>query len=188
MERSTVVLDASSLKALAHPLRVRLLGMLRADGPSTATALGGRVGESSGTTSYHLRQLAAAGLVVDDPERGNARERWWRAGQDSTRLEAAAWIDDPAVRPALDTYLSAVMTSYASRMQQYLDEQDSWPRRWNRAATLSDWRLSLTAAELTRLNDEVERLVESYVRPPRKGDERVAVQWQGFPVHPASDR
>ncbi len=183
MERSTVVLDATSLKALAHPLRVRLLGLLRSDGPSTATALGTRVGESSGSTSYHLRQLAAAGLVADAPERGNGRERWWRAAQDSTRLEPADWADDPDVRPALDAYLGAIVSSNARRMQAYLDQRDGWSRRWQRASTLSDWQLSLTAAELARLTDEMEQLVSRYDRPARKGDERVAVQWQAFPLH-----
>ncbi len=80
-----VVTDAAALQGLAHPLRLRLLGLLRAYGPSTATKLAARCGESSGLTSYHLRQLAEAGFVVDaDPAdlagvdrtpRGTARGR-----------------------------------------------------------------------------------------------------------------
>lgn len=179
--QSTYVLDAVSLKALAHPLRVRLLGLLREGGPSTATALAGRLGESSGTTSYHLRQLAGAGFVVEDTERGNARERWWRAAQQSTRLESTDWPDDPATKAALDVYLGAVVDASAARVSEFLAEQDSWPRKWQDAFTVSDFVLSLTATELRRLNEEAERLVESYRRPPRKGDERVVVQMQSFP-------
>ncbi|MCU1673364.1 MAG: Transcriptional regulator, ArsR family [Frankiales bacterium] len=181
VEQTTVVLDASSLKALAHPLRVRLLGLLRADGPATATGLGSRTGESSGTTSYHLRQLAGAGLVQEDAERGNGRERWWRAAQESTRLDAAAWTEDPANRPAVQAYLGAIAQAYASKTAEYLAEEETWPRRWQRAMTLSDWALPLTAAELVRLNEELERVVESYRRPERKGDEQVVVQLQSFP-------
>src|SRR4051812_31537044 len=173
MERTTHVLDATSLKALAHPLRVRLLGLLRIDGPSTATALGAKVGESSGTTSYHLRQLATADLVVEDTERGNARERWWRAAQDSTELHGDKWIDDPEMKPALDAYMSAVVTSYAARAQAFLDSSDSWPRRWQRAAEMSDYNLSLTAAEAQRLNDAIRDVIVSFQREPRKGDESV---------------
>lgn len=44
-------LDAESLKALAHPLRARLLTALRLEGPATASALGRRFDETSGSTS-----------------------------------------------------------------------------------------------------------------------------------------
>jgi DNA-binding transcriptional ArsR family regulator len=181
MERTTHVLDARSLKALAHPIRVQLLGLLRQDGPSTATALGARLGESSGTTSYHLRQLAEVNLVVEDEERGNARERWWRAAQDSTELHADDWTDDPDVKPALDAYMSAILTSYASRAQAFLDESDTWPKKWNQVAEMSDYLLSLTAAELGRLSQEVHALLRSYQREPRKGDSPVVFQFQAFP-------
>ena len=57
-----------------------MLGMLRIDGPATATSLAARLGINTGQTSYHLRQLAQHGFVVDDDERGNGRERWWKVG------------------------------------------------------------------------------------------------------------
>jgi predicted transcriptional regulator len=62
--------DPRSLRGLAHPLRLHLLGLLRADGPATASQLAARTGQSSGATSYHLRQLAAYGFVVEDTGRG----------------------------------------------------------------------------------------------------------------------
>lgn len=77
------------MRALAHPLRGRLLGLLRLDGPSTATLLGQRVGESSGATSYHLRQLAVHGFVEDVEGAGRGRERWWRAVHRSTLWHTA---------------------------------------------------------------------------------------------------
>jgi DNA-binding transcriptional ArsR family regulator len=181
MERTSHVLDAKSLKALAHPIRVQLLGLLRQDGPSTATALAARLGESSGTTSYHLRQLAGVNLVTEDESRGNARERWWRAAQDSTELHAEDWTDDPDVKPALDAYMSAVLTSYMRRAHAYLDEADTWPKKWSRVSELSDYGLSLTAAELARLSEQVHELLRSYQREPRKGDSPVVFQFQAFP-------
>ena len=75
------------LRALAHPLRVRMIGLLRTEGPATATTLAKRLGESTGATSYHLRQLAAYGLIEEDPERhGHGRERWWRSASASPRF------------------------------------------------------------------------------------------------------
>ncbi len=52
LEPAVQVNDVRALRALAHPLRNRLLGLLRLDGPSTATLLGKRLVESSGSTSY----------------------------------------------------------------------------------------------------------------------------------------
>lgn len=182
MERSTHLLTPASLKALAHPVRVQLLGLLREHGPATATGLAERSGESSGTTSYHLRQLAAAGFVVEDEARGNGRERWWRAAQEATRLDADRMDDDPGTAAAVDAYLHAVAQHHAARLADWLATARSWPRRWQRVGDLSDYRLSLTPAELERLNAELEAVVESYRREPRKGDAQVQVQTAAFPV------
>src|SRR6187401_1254603 len=90
------------LRALAHPLRQRLLGTLRLDGPATATELAVRLGTNSGATSYHLRQLADVGLVEDDPERSTGRDRAWRAAHDMTSWHSTDYDDDPDGRAAED--------------------------------------------------------------------------------------
>src|SRR5690606_14689551 len=72
------VSDPAALKALAHPLRVRLLATLRETGPATATELAARLETDSGSTSYHLRVLAEHGFVEDAPgDRRHPRERRW---------------------------------------------------------------------------------------------------------------
>src|SRR5690606_34588991 len=86
--------DAMALRALAHPQRLRMLGMLRVDGPATATSLAQRMGLNSGATSYHLRQLARHGFIVEDETRGNARDRWWRAAHESTVMRTEASDND----------------------------------------------------------------------------------------------
>ncbi len=73
-------LDARSLRGLAHPLRMRLLDALRVHGPATASGLAERLGESSGATSYHLRQLAEHGFVEDAPTARTSRTRTPRCG------------------------------------------------------------------------------------------------------------
>ncbi len=89
-ERKRRHLDARSLRGLAHPLRMQLLDALRNNGPATASQLGARLGESSGATSYHLRQLAAHGFVEDAP--GTARagsgggRRWTRESSSTPTL------------------------------------------------------------------------------------------------------
>ncbi|GFN05848.1 hypothetical protein Smic_44040 [Streptomyces microflavus] len=55
------------LKALSHPLRLRILRHLGAAGPATSTTLAAALGENTGTLSYHLRMLERSGLIEDIP-------------------------------------------------------------------------------------------------------------------------
>lgn len=180
MGRTIRMLDPASLKALAHPIRVQLLGELRAHGPSTATALAVAIGQSSGTTSYHLRQLAAADFITEVPDKGNGRERWWRAAQDGTRLESGQLDEDPATQAALDSYLASVARASWRRLEEHLARSHDLPKAWQESS-ISDYRLDLSAKELRRLGEELDALVESYRRAPRKGDRRVVAQFQVFP-------
>ena len=84
-----VVEDLDTLKAVSHPLRMQLLGALRRIGPSTASELARELGESSGSTSYHLRQLERFGFVSDDDEQPSGRERRWKSLYDLTTYPAA---------------------------------------------------------------------------------------------------
>lgn len=83
--------DPRRLRGLAHPLRIRLRAELRGHGPATASQLAQRTGQSTGSVSYHLRQLAAYGFVVDEPGLGHGRERYWRAaGQASNSMPSTS--------------------------------------------------------------------------------------------------
>jgi DNA-binding transcriptional ArsR family regulator len=82
-------LGPEALRALAHPLRIRILDLLPSRGPLTASKLGEIVGESSGSTSYHLRQLAKHGLVREVEGKGTARERWWERTPGGFRVSSA---------------------------------------------------------------------------------------------------
>jgi predicted ArsR family transcriptional regulator len=183
MTEEQVRLSAHSLRGIAHPLRVRLLNLLREDGPSTATRLAQRSGQSSGATSYHLRQLAAYGFVVEDETQGIGRERWWRATSRSTTLGAEDAREAPVEAEA---YLRSVATEYAERMNRWITEAPTMPREWDQAATLSNWRLRLRVDEAERLLAELEAVITPYRRDEPDTDapddaERVALQVQLMP-------
>ncbi|MBT3072318.1 MULTISPECIES: transcriptional regulator [Streptomyces] len=160
-ERS-VVLDAKGLRALAHPVRVQVVGLLRKHGPSTATRLAERLGVNSGTASYHLRQLGAAGFVEEDTERGNARERWWRS------VHRTTWFNDPELAErepeAALAYQQSVASLYALRTRQTLNELQTMPRAWRERFDLSDWALRLTPEETAALYRELEDVIGRYRR------------------------
>ena len=117
--------DAAGLKVLAHPVRLEMLGMLRVEGPATATMLAQRLGLNSGATSYHLRQLAQHGFIEEDAERGNGRERWWRAAHRATRTSKEALSPDDPRHDLHASYLHAVADVYADKVRRSLDEQAS---------------------------------------------------------------
>jgi DNA-binding transcriptional ArsR family regulator len=131
------------LKALTHPVRVRMLGLLRIDGPATATTLAGRLGLNTGATSYHLRQLAQAGFVVEATELGNARDRWWRAAHQTTTTDTAGPAE-PDARDTLDAYLQSVVVVMTEGLQRSIEELPLLPEEWRDATTYSDWVVRLT--------------------------------------------
>jgi DNA-binding transcriptional ArsR family regulator len=186
VEPGVVVLDAKGLRALAHPVRVQLVGLLRKHGPSTATRLAERLGVNSGTASYHLRQLGAAGFVEEDKERGNARERWWRSVYRST------WFDDPDLAErepeATLAYLQSVAAAHTLRTQRALNDFQTMPRAWREVFELSDWSLRLAPAEVASLQAEVREILNRYRRDDPEeataapdGAERVSVSLHVLP-------
>ncbi|MYS88402.1 MULTISPECIES: helix-turn-helix domain-containing protein [Streptomyces] len=180
-------LDARSLRGLAHPLRMQLLDALRFGGPATASQLAAKLGESSGATSYHLRQLAEYGFVEDAPERGKGRERWWQAVHRGLRFDDALLNDsDPTVRGAADMYLHEVATTQTQDLSTWLGNRGSWPEEWSRSWDMSSWTLQLTP-ELTReLVEKMHALVETYrdraTTEDTPGAEQVRLHTHAFPI------
>lgn len=181
-------LDADTLRALAHPLRVRLLGRLRMYGPATATRLAQDLGESSGATSYHLRELAKHGLVAEDDERNRtsnrSRERWWRAVHRSTYFDMTL---DEQSKATGGEYMRAVARLNSERLLHFSDNieysADVHGADWADTFMLSDWTLRLTVEQASRLNDEINALMNAYRDlPAEPGGKQLAVQVQVFPM------
>ncbi|MDN5726031.1 MAG: helix-turn-helix domain-containing protein, partial [Propionibacteriales bacterium] len=82
-----IVINGENLRGLTHPLRMRLLGRLRAGGPATASALAREFDTTSGDVSYHLRQLERFGFITESTGQGNKRERWWRAQHERSEFD-----------------------------------------------------------------------------------------------------
>jgi DNA-binding transcriptional ArsR family regulator len=178
-----VVLDARRLRALAHPMRIKIVGLLRIHGPATATTLAQRLGVNTGATSYHLRELAKAGMVEEDESRGNARDRWWRS------VYASTFLDDTEILAkepdAALSYLRGVAQVNAEEMFRHVEDLPGLPQEWQAASTISDYGLHLTAEQLTGLLEELVAVLAKYrtdpdAEPPG-GTRKVAIQLQAFP-------
>ena len=178
-----VVLDTRRLRAMAHPMRIKIIGLLRLHGPGTATALAHRLGVNTGATSYHLRELAKAGMVEEDESRGNARDRWWRS------VYASTVLDDPDILDkepdAVLAYLRGVAQINAEEMFRHVEELPGLPSEWQAVSTISDFNLHLTADQLRQLHEELLTVLARYrtdpdAQPPA-GTRNVAIQLQAFP-------
>ncbi|MER5361078.1 winged helix-turn-helix domain-containing protein [Streptomyces sp. NPDC002785] len=156
--------DARTLRGLAHPLRLRLLSALREFGPATASGLADRLGESSGATSYHLRQLATYGFVEDDPERGKGRERWWRAVHMGTTFNSGRFMShpNPEVRGAIGVVLHEIANAHSQELNTWLGTMHEWPEEWRRGWDVSDFKVRLTPDLSTELIGKIHDLIESY--------------------------
>lgn len=180
MDITSITPSPTALKALAHPLRLRMLGILRIDGPATATTLATRLGLNTGATSYHLRQLEKHGFVVEDTGRGNARDRWWKAAHQSTTTDTARPAD-PRDQETLEAYLQSVAVVMTQTLQRSVEELALLPPEWSDATTYSDWVIRLTPARAKAL---VERIAEVLHAEPEEDDEdavQYVVQLNGFP-------
>jgi predicted ArsR family transcriptional regulator len=169
-----------ALKALTHPVRLRMLGMLRLDGPATATTLATRLGLNTGATSYHLRQLAHHGFVVEDAERGNGRDRWWRAAHQSTTWDTAGPVDS-GEKDTLDAFLQSVVVVMTESLQRSVEELPLLPEAWREATTYSDWVVRLTPSRARAL---VEQLVATMQEIDEEDDDEAApymLQLSAFP-------
>jgi DNA-binding transcriptional ArsR family regulator len=161
-----VQLDNRQIRTLAHPLRVRLLGTLRADGPATATALARKLDTNTGATSYHLRQLAEVGLVTEEIGRAAGRERWWRSAHDVSSWRPTDFEDDPDASAASDWVQGQGLRLLVEEGERWLASRAGYPRAWREAAGMSDYLLRLTPARLRDLVDELDRVVERYRAEP----------------------
>lgn len=172
------VTDPAVLKALAHPLRLRLYELLTARGPATASQLGDHVDEAPGLLSYHLRQLATHGFIEEAPELAqDGRERWWRVVPGGIRWSTADFLAEPGPRAIAATALRLMLSRQLDRLQQFRDSQDAWGADWVDAAVSTDALLRLSPDELRAMGAEIQAVVSRWASRdlPADGVERADV-------------
>lgn len=176
-------LGPESLKAFAHPLRMAMYSALQAHGPATASGLARRLGESSGQTSYHLRQLERHGFVEDDPDHVGGRERWWRpVGFDMSSPELLA---DPATEPAVRAVLHQAVAERAGSLNAWIEGLRADPDSW--AGLLAASTVKLTHEEFEQLAQQVRDFIDEAAEPFRhravpEGARRVRIHADVFPL------
>jgi DNA-binding transcriptional ArsR family regulator len=183
--RAITLTDPRALRAMAHPTRLELIGLLRRGGPLTATQAAEQIGESPSSCSFHLRQLAKYGLV-EEAGGGRGRERPWRATAISTEWPAAGQSEETRAAGAMLSQV--VVERYFENAVEWLERQPSEPPEWADAAFFGDLLVEMTPAELREFEAKLRELIEPYLQrledpsPPAPGSRPVSIFGLAFPL------
>ncbi len=175
--------STAPLRALAHPMRSRLLQRLRALDRATATDLARDLGTNTGATSYHLRRLAEAGLVEDTGE-GTGRRRIWRPASEDRRWTAGDVADDTDAETALTWLDRDYLQLLADRSSRWLDVEREWPLPWREALGVRDDHVVATAEQVVAMQEEISAVIERYRRVGQGNPtaRRVSVWTVSYPI------
>ncbi|EOD60854.1 ArsR/SmtB family transcription factor [Amycolatopsis vancoresmycina] len=172
-------------KALANPVRRDILSYLGKHGEANSTSVAKALGESTGTTSYHLRRLADLELIEEIDGRGDGRERWWKSrakdiytppGLELAPDEREAMLKLGALKMSHD--LSLVTRAYAG-----YENSEGWNQIYRSG-------LHLTREQVTSFVEEYQNLVWKYVTEPGQhpeGSRAVAVRFIVVPEEESTE-
>lgn len=152
-----VLTDAAELRVLADPRNMRLFDLVRALGPATSAQLAIAIEEDEEPIRNRLAAMEAANLIEasgDSPRRWStpARGIYFEIPEDGEDAQRAA----RSLSSSMLARASALPAKWAEETEPQLSVG------WARAAGLFNARLALTAEELRRLQEDLERLLEPF--------------------------
>lgn len=162
--------DPQILRAIAHPLRSRILSELEAAGTLRAADVASRLHIPANQASFHLRQLARYGLVEEAPEAArDRRDRVWRpVSSDLIAFDLRAAEKTPEGRAAGKVFRRHA-TAWAHRVVDAAYAEGNLPEGSHRSAT--EIVLRLTHEEAGQLTDDLAGLVAQWAERTRgRGD------------------
>lgn len=185
--RPVRTIDLESLKALAHPLRVKIFDVLSTYGEFTASGLAERLGESSGATSYHLRQLEKHGFVREVEGKGIGRERWWERVPGAVNLGLDVAAESAAGKEATQLVMKEWSNNRERTLADFLDKgEGSLSKDWIEASMISVTNVFVTNRELAEFAEKIAKLAAKFAEKHRnqrtEGSRPVQIQINAFPV------
>lgn len=180
-----VIGDATRWKAMSNPLRREILGHLGTRDAATATTIAHALGQNTGTTSYHLRVLAGAGIIEEIPDRAHGRERWWRVLPVDLREPDYDSLS-PQDRAALDQWRAGQVPGELALVNRFIADVRKHGR-WAKASRASGY---YTADGLDALMEDYIALLAKYEYSAKDAPpEARLMQLRMFyiPVDPAGD-
>lgn len=179
--------DPRVLRAIAHPVRSRILDELGASGSLRAADVARLIGIPANQASFHLRQLAKYGLVVEAPEEArDGRDRVWRAvSEDGLRLSVSDLQQQPGGKAAAEVW----MRQSEGWAHQVVAAAFASERRGGTTTTITSQSIRLTRAETVELAEELDQVLLAWRRRQRArddGEERTTyLYYSMLQPHPA---
>lgn len=157
-DQPDLISDARALRALAHPLRWRLVNLLSVEPTLTATRCAELTGESVASCSYHLNTLARY-RFVEPADGGTGREKPWRlvSLEQSWPADGEGMDDEGAIaaQALSEVFLDHLFTQWKSWIRWRSREE----QQWRDATQFMSTVVYVTADELSELTAELRAVV-----------------------------
>lgn len=163
------VVDPAVLRAVSHPVRNRVLAELHAAGPLRAADVAQALDIPANQASFHLRQLAKYGLVVEAPEAArDGRDRVWKpAAYAGLEIDLGRLERTPEGRAAGDVYRRHLGETLARTVARAVERHEPEAHH----VMLSDAAVRLTDDEARDLTRELVEVVERHAERTRSADD-----------------
>jgi DNA-binding transcriptional ArsR family regulator len=152
-----VLTDPVVLRALAHPLRIKLLGYIGVSGTLTATQAAAGLGVTPAAASYHLRILARYGFV-EDAGGASWRERPWRLTEAGTSFDWDDGADDPANR----TLTRVIYAEWFEHLQRYQAQLEHYPADVREVSGGTEFVLYASPPEVDQVWQRIREVLEPF--------------------------
>jgi DNA-binding transcriptional ArsR family regulator len=181
------VVDLDSLKALAHPLRIRIIDTLSTHGAFTASGLGERLGESSGAMSYHLRQLEKHDFIREVDGKGTGRERWWETIPGGIELHNRDVLNSEAGKQATRLVVREFSILKENALTDFLERgMEDLPEEWLQATAVSSAHVFVDTRTLKQFTERIQKQMREFTDAHRgkqlPGTRPVEIHFNAFPV------
>lgn len=152
--------DPRTLRAVAHPVRIDLIGLLQREGPLTASRCAELLELTPKVCSYHLNLLGRYGLVEETGE-GKGRARPWRlVPRPLTYVHEPG--EDPDATSAADEFARTMLARDARLVETFIAGRGELPDAWRNVAAMSSSPLRLSPEQLGALGAELYAVLERY--------------------------
>jgi predicted ArsR family transcriptional regulator len=165
--RRRILDDPVVIRALAHPLRLKLSMLVGRDGPLTAADAARQLGISQALASHHLHQLAKYGFVEPAPA-SDGRERPWRITATSHSWETAT--SDPDTALAADVLEQLLAERAVAQLVDWQQRRGDWTEPWREHSGIGQSLIYLTLDEAVELRKALDALIQPLVERRPLGD------------------
>ena len=169
MARDEYLHDPRVLRAIAHPVRNRILGEIEAGGPVRAADVARELDIPANQASFHLRQLAKYGLVEEAP--GEARDRRDRVWKLTREAELAVRLNELEKEPGGKAAVAVFRRSAADWSHHLVDQAINGPRDEGAIRTVIHQNAKLTRDEALELQDDLQAVVQRWIERTRGRDD-----------------